>query len=319
MKYCNTVLARHLGFAHPDEIIGRMFSTLFKGTHTHSIPRLKAELSAAGQWEGKLSVKRKQGLRIPLSGKIALLANHSEEVAMVGTYQDKIAENNHLEQIRRLTADADRSLEQERSRISQELHDQLGQLLTAVNMDLSWLASNIGNTNPSASMYIQEALGFVRDMTTTVRHVCKSLRPLVLDHQGLSAAIQSYVAGFERLTGIRCHVINQRPDLKIADPAATILFRVVQEALTNVARHARSPRCKLMLTANTNHVELLIRDYGIGSDDESLTGVNTLGIIGMKERVSVAGGSLTVENAACGGVRVVARLPMPRKQEYKRP
>lgn len=216
----------------------------------------------------------------------------------------------HLEQIRHLTADTGKTLERERARISRELHDELGGLLTALNMNLAWLSDRDFSDQPGIKSHLAEAREYVRQITASVRHLSKSLRPPVLDHQGLVAAVRSYAADFQERTGVHCEVSASPDDLSVNDPAATVVFRVVQEALTNVARHAGTRWCEVYLEEAEGELTIRVQDYGVGAAPGTLAGQQSLGIIGMRERVALLDGSLHIESEPGSGFCVTARLPL---------
>jgi len=218
-------------------------------------------------------------------------------------------EEAHLAQVRKLTADAEKSLEQERARISKELHDELGQLLTALNMDLAWLDGRLKGAQPALKERVSEAKAYVDQVMQTIRHLTRTLRPQLLDHEGLLDTIRSHVSEFEQRAGIACRVISDPPELEIEDPPATIVFRIVQEALTNVARYAGASECEVSVKHRDGMLEVKIVDNGRGADPADLSGTKSLGIIGMRERAAAVGGAVRVENVSAGGVCVTAELP----------
>ena len=224
----------------------------------------------------------------------------------------------HLEQIRHLTADTGKTLERERARISRELHDELGGLLTALNMNLAWLSDRDFSDQPGIRSHLAEAQEYVRQITASVRHLSKSLRPPVLDHQGLVAAVRSYAADFQERTGVHCDVSANPDDLSVNDPVATVAFRVVQEALTNVARHAKTRWCEVTLEEAEGELILRVQDYGVGAEPQTLAGQQSLGIIGMRERVALLDGTLHIESEPGSGFCVSARLPLRDHLERER-
>lgn len=224
----------------------------------------------------------------------------------------------YLEQIRHLTADTGKTLERERARISRELHDELGGLLTALNMNLAWLGDRDFSDQPGIKAHVMEAREYVRQITASVRHLSKSLRPPVLDHQGLVAAVRSHAADFQERTGVHCEVSASPDDLSVNDPAATVVFRVVQEALTNVARHAETRWCEVSLVEAKGELSVRVQDYGVGAAPEALAGQQSLGIIGMRERVALLNGSLHIESEPGSGFCVTARFPLRDDLERER-
>lgn len=211
---------------------------------------------------------------------------------------------------RALTVEMDRRLESERARIARELHDHLGQVLTAVNMNLAWLERKTAEGDGAVNSRIAECIGQVSQMTGLIRSLCKSLHPVVLDHHGLIEAIKTQVSEFQQYSQVRCDLTVRPVDLEVSKPVAIVAFRIVQEALTNVARHSGAKRCQVALRGERSRLVLTVRDNGRGAPAARLSGTRSLGILGMKERASAAGGTLKIENAPGGGVRMQAELPL---------
>jgi len=216
-------------------------------------------------------------------------------------------------ELRLLSAEANRRLEEERARVSRELHDELGQMLTALNLNLRWLGRRIGDVGDDVVERIDESIQYVSRMITSVRTLSRSLRPAALGHEGLVEAVRSHMAEFEQYAGIRCRVEVVPPNLAVSEPLATTAFRIVQEALTNVARHSKATFCRVNIRAVDDLLVLEIRDNGVGLKEQEPTDAISLGIPGMRERAETIGGSLVVANNPEGGVCVTARLPRQRR------
>ncbi|HEX7153617.1 MAG TPA: MEDS domain-containing protein [Thermoanaerobaculia bacterium] len=192
--------------------------------------------------------------------------------------------------------------EEERRRLSIELHDQLGQILTAVKI-------NIGSAPPR----LGDAMENIDQAMQSVRDLALELRPSVLDDLGLGAALRSHADRFAQQAGLELHLsVEEIP--RLDPPVATACFRVAQEALTNVARHASAKNVWLELHRASDAVELIVRDDGLGFDldaasDRAVRGAS-LGLIGMQERVSFAAGALAIRTAPGRGTEVCARFPL---------
>jgi signal transduction histidine kinase len=228
---------------------------------------------------------------------------------IVGSIRDISTEEGYLAQIRRLTADAESKLEAEKAEIARELHDELGQLLTVLNLDLAWVSRRIGQTDASIRDRVAQMRDITNEVTERVRHLSKSLHPPVLEHEGLAATIQWQAAEFERRAGIPCRVTIKPPDLGVAERLAVTVFRIVQEALTNVARHAHATRCEVSLVLHRGMLEVVVSDNGVGAAPARLAGSDSLGMTAMRERAAAAGGTVHVESRPGSGVRVTARWP----------
>lgn len=218
----------------------------------------------------------------------------------------------HVAQVRRLTMDTGKRLEEERAWISRELHDELGQLLTALRLNLSWVRGHVPSTDPTLQTRFTEATDLIDQSVDAVRNLAKRLRPPILDQKGLLDAVRTQAAELQQRSGVWCEVAASPRDLEVADPLATVVYRIVQEALTNVARHAQATRCRVTLKLKGEMLEVAVRDNGIGASPERLSGRNSLGIIGMTERATGVGGTLHIVPNRGGGLCVRASLPLSR-------
>jgi PAS domain S-box-containing protein len=204
--------------------------------------------------------------------------------------------------------------EEERRRLAVELHDELGQVLTAVKINLASLERLSGEA--PAPTHLREAIASVDHAMQRVRDLALDLRPSVLDDLGLPAALRWYVDRFARDAHVDAHVSIDAVS-RLQPELETACFRVAQEALTNVVRHARARRVWLDLHLLPGGLELKIRDDGIGFDAraarERATAGSSMGLLGMQERVSLVGGEFAVESCPRGGTEVRARFAVPDK------
>jgi PAS domain S-box-containing protein len=270
---------------------------------------VRARLRKTGVWRGRLQGKRKDGSTVSFAAAFSRLVQDGGHQLVVGNFTDMSIEEAQVEQIRRLGREAASLLDDERARLSRELHDELGQQLTAMNLGLAWLESRLA----TAESEIVERLSEVRDvqirMTQTVRDLARSLRPAVFDYQTLPEALQSLVGEYGQSSRITCHIKASPPDLDVPNPLKTAIYRIAQEALTNVLRHSGATRCELKLCRTPKGIELCVTDNGTGADPSRLEGTTSLGIVGMKERATALGGELRVDNLRRRGVRVTAVFP----------
>lgn len=209
--------------------------------------------------------------------------------------------------LRELSANLVQAREDERRRIARELHDELGQRLTALKLDLSTL--DRPGAGPCAAQ-MQPMLTMLDETMAAVRRLAADLRPMLLDDLGLNAAVQWLAGDAARRLGLQVKVSldEQEPDL--AEPAATALYRIVQEALTNVARHAKASEVAISLRRVGGEMVLDVHDNGIGLPPGVLQRQGSFGLMGIHERVLALGGTLEV-NGQGGGTRLTVRLPVP--------
>jgi len=212
-------------------------------------------------------------------------------------------------EVRQLSAAMHRIQENERRRISREVHDELGQLLTSLRLDLGLMRRELRNV-PAAALEARIAtmLDLVDLTIDTVRRVATELRPAVLDDFGLRAALEHERAAFVQRTGIDVKLSILHEELIDAD-RATALYRIVQESLTNVARHSGATRVDIRVEAEAGKVEAELRDNGRGITEAEVNGAGTLGLLGVRERAYALGGEAVIEAIPGDGTRVFVTLP----------
>lgn len=216
------------------------------------------------------------------------------------------------EQLRRFSLELARVREEESLRISREIHDELGQRLTGLKMDLAWVAAklkrNESRDRPSIVEKTEEMSRLADDTIHEVRRIATELRPGVLDDLGFAAALEWQADEFQRRTGIPCRVTSL-PNLVIDSEQSTALFRILQEALTNVSRHAQAENVEVRLSEQDRSIVLEIEDDGRGIRDFGTAEPLSLGLLGMQERARLLGGETAVGRGRNGGTLVRVTLP----------
>ena len=219
-------------------------------------------------------------------------------------------------QLRNLAGRLRRAREEERTSIARQIHDEMGQVLTALRMDVAWLEARIPREQPSLLDKCTTMARLIEGTIGQVRTLAAQLRPGVLDELGLAAAIEWETQEFARRTGIPC-ALHLRAELAGVDPDRAIdLFRILQEALTNVARHARAQHVEVrVVTRKGKERELVlhVEDDGRGIRPEEAADARSLGLLGMRERALLWNGGVEVRPRAEGGTRVTVRFPLPAK------
>jgi signal transduction histidine kinase len=213
-------------------------------------------------------------------------------------------------ELRAVSRHMERVQETERCRISREIHDELGQALTGLRFELDRL---VRDPLPGRTTQLEKLPLAVDAMIETVRRIASELRPAILDDLGLVPAREWRGSEFEATTGITCRLRLEKAVPMLDADQSTALFRILQEILTNVARHARASLVSIRLTASASAVILEARDNGRGTDD-LLGKAAHLGLLGMQERAAAVGGTLRVRSAAGRGTMVRVRLPFSRGQ-----
>jgi len=214
----------------------------------------------------------------------------------------------HQELLRELSAHHDSVREEERARIAREIHDEMGQALTALKMDLSVIGLESGKKAPRIAGQVQELKGRVDGMIQTVRDVATALRPAALD-LGILPAIEWLVDEFQKRNGIPCQVKVEDDDVDMAEDRSIVLFRILQESLTNISRHAKARNVEISLRRDTTHVRLDVKDDGLGFDTDAAGKKKTFGLLGMRERVIMLHGSLSITSVPGEGTQVSVSIP----------
>jgi PAS domain S-box-containing protein len=274
------------------------------------------ELSRRGEWQGQVRRRRKDGsviwtdvvasaVRSAEGNRSGYIAIHRDRTELRRS-QAMLSESH--ERLQQLAAGLIDVREQERSAIARELHDELGQALTRLNMDLVWMVERL-----PARLRTKRATGMaslVEEMLTTVQHLCSQLRPAILDDFGLEAAIEWQAQEFEQWNGTRCRVDVRLPPLPPDRDRDTTVFRILQESLTNVARHARAGSVDIRCGVTGGALVLEVVDDGIGIAEGTAGGPRSLGVLGMRERARAIGAEVEILPTLPRGTAVRFRVPM---------
>jgi signal transduction histidine kinase len=217
-----------------------------------------------------------------------------------------------LDQLRALSSYLQYVREEERTRIAREVHDELGQALTGLKLDLSWLATKLARNRPPVQDKVRTMTAHVDETIQTVRRIATELRPGILDSLGLIAAIEWQANEFQSRTGIPCVVTTTVADTLWDQQFSTVFFRIFQETLTNVIRHAKATRVEVRLVEENGQLVLSVKDNGRGISEEEIANTRSIGLVGMRERAMLIGGELTLQGAAGQGTTVTLRVPLSR-------
>ena len=234
-------------------------------------------------------------------------ANRRLQAEIVERTEAQEALQESQEMLRQLVAHQDRIRENERKRIAREIHDELGQHLLVLRIDVSMLGKN-ENENPKIRERVDAILQHIDATMRSVRAIINNLRPSVLD-LGLYAALEWQAEEFQRRSGIICDLIAEDEDMELEDTVSTVLFRILQEALTNVLRHAEATYVKVELRKTHGNLVMTISDNGIGIQEAKKSDQNSFGLVGIRERLHILGGNLNVESSGSGTVLTVS-LPL---------
>ncbi|PRC94295.1 PAS domain-containing sensor histidine kinase [Solimicrobium silvestre] len=202
-----------------------------------------------------------------------------------------------------------RAREEDRAHFSRELHDELGQNLTVLRIDFNGLANQLATSDPAIAARLDAIDQVIIRTVDATRLICEELRPGMLDDLGFEAAITSYARSFTKRFGVPCDLLLDREDYGLDKYLSTAIFRIVQEALTNIARHAQASHAMVALQDCDNGLLLTIADDGIGLPTELTDERKTFGILGMKERVNMLGGRIAIDSAPGRGTHIEVNIP----------
>jgi PAS domain S-box-containing protein len=311
-------------FGRPrDEAIGAPLDDFipvrFRGSHRELVRRF-------GEGDGKsrrmgaharvVRGLRRNGEEFPIDASISQVVEGDRRyfTVIVRDVTERIQAEEALrhsrDQIQVFAQAANTAREQEKSRIARELHDELGQSLTALKIDLGWLRENIAGVSPEVRRKLDAMQEVLDGTVAAARRISADLRPLMLDDLGLTAAAEWLVHNFTTRTKIPCELVLGEGDLDLPDPYSTTVFRVLQESLTNVAKHAGATQVEVTLEREGDSVLLTVSDDGRGFTGDSPPG--SFGLIGLRERAFLVKGELNVHTAPGKGTRVDLRVPLPQ-------
>ncbi len=246
------------------------------------------------------------------SGEIAMVVLTSADITDRIRTEEALRRSEKLalqgEQFQALAERLRRAREEERTKVARDLHDQIGQILTAIKLDLTWMSRRLPKAKHEFQDRMGGAIGLINEGVESVRRICTGLRPGVLDDLGLAAAIEWQASEFAFRTGIDCAVTVLATDVSLDGDQATEFFRIFQECLTNVMRHAQAKSARVALYEEDSDLVLLVADDGKGFCESDLS--NSLGLLGMKERAQVCGGDLEIASSPGSGTTVTLRVPL---------
>jgi len=205
--------------------------------------------------------------------------------------------------------------EEDRARMAREIHDELGQALAGLKMDLAWLQKHTGPKQKDLLQKFRDMSDLVDTTIQGVRRIATELRPGMLDDLGLVPAMEWQLQEFQKRSGIRCRFTSSLEEVALGAEETTVLFRILQEALTNVARHASATRVEVSLDKEQGYVRLRVQDNGRGITESEVDGSRSFGLMGMRERVLLHSGDFSIQGSPGRGTTVVIKLPLMKGQE----
>jgi PAS domain S-box-containing protein len=313
---------RLYGFSK-QEALGSISHQLFQTRFPVSEAQFEETLRQTGQWEGELVHRKRDGKQLVVASQQIIYRDRSGRPARILEANADITERQRAEaelsqsqdQLRALTERLVKAREEEAIRIARELHDQFGQCLTTIKMDVRSMERDLAGEMSSAKVETLHekvrTIGQAVDETVrTVRAIATRLRPGLLDDLGLAAALEWQAEEFQKRSGILCSLAPPAKDPPVNRDQATALFRIFQEILTNVARHAQATKVWVHLGEEDQAIELEVEDNGVGIKDTQLAKRHSLGLLGMRERAAAFGGTVEIAGVPNQGTIVRVRLPV---------
>jgi signal transduction histidine kinase len=259
----------------------------------------------------KLNASLEQRVNTRTAQLLAINTQLESEVAERKEAQRQLEESQA--RLRRLSAHLQAAREEERIRIAREIHDELGQALAGLKMDVAWLQRSRNRPGSGVAPKLEDMSALIDATVQAVRRISAELRPSLLDDLGLAAAIEWQLDEFRERTGLQCVFTSNLKNTVLDTDHATALFRIFQEALTNVVRHANATQVTVNLDEDPESLTLHIRDNGRGINEEEMRQAKSFGLLGMRERVYFLEGEIDIRGAPAQGTIVTVRIPLEKE------
>jgi len=293
-----------------DEMIGMDVRLLIADAHKHQFDDFMQELRAAGTVSLDSVDVRKDGTPFPIEVRGRRFV-HEGQPAVLVMVRDVTERERAMQQQAQLSRKILVAQEEERSRVSRDLHDGLGQLLTALRLEVDWLSKRTDEGDVQVSF--GEATALIERAVGELRGICRGLRPPLLDDLGLEPAVEQLVEAFEERASVPVDLkLELGEDLDVPGEVALCIYRVLQESLTNIRRHARARLVHVSLQLGEGGLDLAVSDNGRGFDIESIPASPGFGLTGMQERAKLVNGSLEVRSEVGEGTHIELHVPRGR-------
>ncbi len=290
--------------------LARLIPDRFHAAHQQHVGRFSATGTTSRRMGRGLVIlgRRANGEEFPMEASISQLNGPTARLFTV-ILRD-VSERLRMQEERDAYAVAAVSIrEEEKSRVARELHDELAQPLTALKMDALWMRENLASAPEATAARLGEMLSMLEQAVASTRRIAADLRPSLLDDLGLVPAIHWLAENFNRRHGIECVVVADE-EVEPGEPHASSVFRIVQEALVNVAKHAGASRVDVSLQKAEGGIALVVQDNGCGFDNGSPRKSQSLGLMGLRERVDLLKGRYDLRSVAGQGTVIAAWLPL---------
>jgi signal transduction histidine kinase len=230
--------------------------------------------------------------------------------------EDRLQESH--EQLRALSVYLQFVREEERTRIAREVHDELGQAMTSLKMDVCWVANRVAKNSKELPEKLRKMSAHIDTTIQAIRRIATELRPGVLDDLGLVAALEWQANEFQERTGIHCAVSSMSEEATFDQDINTTFFRIFQEILTNITRHAGATYVDALLADEHGHLTLVVKDNGRGISLREINNTKSIGLVGMRERAALLGGDISFQGVPGKGTTVTVRIPLTPVQSSTR-
>lgn len=315
--YVSPSVQNVLGFL-PEEVIGKLPGVFMSKEDEARVFSLMAQIQGGVNVDSfEVPMLKKDGTPAIIEWTLLPIKKGDEIDGFQAVGRDitekKIAEDKlrqSRQQLRELSKHLQTSREQERAGIAREIHDDLGQSLTAIKMDVVWQKSKIPEDRAELHIKAEDTIFLVDAAIKTVKRISAELRPGLLDDLGLSAAIEWQAKEYQKRSDINIDVTIEPEEIVLGEDLSIVIFRVCQETLTNVIRHAGANEVRVRLTKKSQMIELEVIDNGCGISDQSIAKKNSFGLLGMRERVHAIGGKISISRLQKGGTKVAVTVPL---------
>lgn len=328
----NEAALRRFGYRR-EEISSLNIASFLDERQLWSVLKIMQELMETGTQKdlAEIKLRHKNGNYVYVESKGSVVMSNGKPVAIQAVARDITERKQAAEEIRRtqeqmraFAARLQTVREEERTHIAREVHDELGGALTGIKIDLSLLKKAAGEIKENSLKdpllnQIYETIKHIDKTMQTVRKIATELRPGILDDLGLIAALEWQLDDFQKRTGINYEWISSQKKIRLDEQGATALFRIFQETLTNVFRHANATEVHVRLLRKSNMYILEVEDNGNGITEDKIDDKKSLGLLGMRERALAVGGRINVEGRSGKGTKVIVKLPVKQMGKYKIP
>ena len=316
MTKVNPAFAAQFNASSPAALVGMTPAQFFAHDPVQAKKRWR-EFFDEGRYHSETEERKLDGTPMRIEGDYIVIHDERGRIASHFGIQRDVTEGFEAtarvsasrQELRALAARLQRAREEERTAIAREIHDELGQALTGIKLDIAWMKRRLERDHELGDQ-CQSIMERIDGTLSTVRRIATELRPSVLDQLGLEAACEWQGQEFSVRTGILVDLDIAVDGATIPEDHASSVFRILQESLTNVARHARASRVTIRLAVVERMLTLEVTDDGIGIDPRRLEGTTALGVVGMRERALACGGELCITGKPLLGTSVQARIPL---------